>query len=72
MTVGGTGDVLSGLTAGLLSKMNPFDASILGVYFNGLAASLAYKRVGLHMLASDLIDDLPTVMKPFDTVKEKF
>ena len=37
MTVGGTGDVLSGLTAGLLTKLKPFYASILGLYFNGLA-----------------------------------
>ena len=36
MTVGGTGDILSGLGAGFLSKMKPFDASILGVYFNGV------------------------------------
>ena len=36
MTVGGTGDILSGLAAGFLSKMKPFDASILGVYFNGV------------------------------------
>ena len=59
MTVGGTGDVLAGLTAGLLTKLKPFDASILGIYFNGLAASLAYKQVGLHMVATDLIEYLP-------------
>jgi ADP-dependent NAD(P)H-hydrate dehydratase len=69
MTVGGTGDVLSGLTAGLLTKLKPFDASILGLYFNGLAASLAYKRVGLHLVATDLIDELPNAMKPFDKIK---
>jgi ADP-dependent NAD(P)H-hydrate dehydratase len=68
MTVGGTGDVLSGLAAGLLTKLKPFDASILGVYYNGLAASLAYKRVGLHMVATDLIEDLPNAMKTFDKI----
>jgi ADP-dependent NAD(P)H-hydrate dehydratase len=41
MTVGGTGDILSGLSAGFLCKSKPFDASLLGVYFNGVAASLA-------------------------------
>ena len=70
MTVGGTGDVLSGLAAGLLTKLKPFDASILGLYYNGLAASLAYKRVGLHMVATDLIEDLPNAMKTFDKIKE--
>ena len=68
MTVGGTGDVLSGLAAGLLTKLKPFEASILGVYYNGLAASLAYKRVGLHMVATDLIEDLPNAMKTFDKI----
>jgi ADP-dependent NAD(P)H-hydrate dehydratase len=69
MTVGGTGDVLSGLTAGFLSKSNPFDASILGVYFNGIAGNLAYNKMGLHILATDLIESLPDVIKPFDVVK---
>src|SRR5918996_1052394 len=35
MTVGGTGDVLAGLVAGLFSKMNSFDAACTAVYFNG-------------------------------------
>ena len=70
MTVGGTGDVLSGLTAGLLSKMNPFDASILGVYFNGVAGNLVYDQRGLHMVATDLLEALPDALKPFDVVKE--
>ncbi len=69
MTVGGMGDILSGLTAGLLTKYNSLNASILGVYLNGVAASLAYKRVGLHMLATDVIEDLPKAMKPFDLIK---
>ena len=70
MTVGGTGDVLSGLTAGLLSKMNPFDASILGVYFNGVAGNLVYDQRGLHMVATDLLEALPDALKPFDVIKE--
>jgi NAD(P)H-hydrate epimerase len=70
MTVSGTGDVLSGLTAALLTKLKSFDASILGVYFNGLAASLSYKRLGLHLVATDLIEDLPAAMKTFDKIKE--
>jgi NAD(P)H-hydrate epimerase len=69
MTVGGTGDVLSGLTAGFLTKSRPFDASILGVYFNGVAGNLAYDKMGLHMLATDLIEALPDAIKPFDAVK---
>ncbi len=69
MTVGGTGDVLSGLAAGFLSKMNPFEACILGVYFNGIAASSAFNRVGLHMLATDIIEQLPCSLKDFDLIE---
>jgi ADP-dependent NAD(P)H-hydrate dehydratase len=69
MTVGGTGDVLSGLVTGLLTKLDPFHASVMGVYFNGLAATQAYKRLGLHLVATDLIDKLPNVMKKFDKVR---
>jgi ADP-dependent NAD(P)H-hydrate dehydratase len=68
MTVGGTGDILSGLTAGFLSKSKPFEASLLGVYFNGVAASLAYRRLGLHVVATDIIDELPNALKDFDTI----
>jgi ADP-dependent NAD(P)H-hydrate dehydratase len=71
MTVGGMGDILSGLTVGLLTKYSSFNASILGVFLNGLAASLAYERVGLHMLATDVIEDLPNAMKPFDLIKDQ-
>jgi ADP-dependent NAD(P)H-hydrate dehydratase len=70
MTVGGMGDILSGLLAGYLTKYDSFHASILGVYHNGMAAKIAYERVGLHMIATDVIEDLPHVMKSFDLISE--
>ena len=69
MTVGGTGDILAGLVAGLFSKMNSFDAACTAVYFNGLAAIMAYQKVGLHMVATDLLDNLPQVIKKFDQIE---
>jgi ADP-dependent NAD(P)H-hydrate dehydratase len=74
MTVGGSGDVLSGVIATLFDKVKdgPFAASILAVYLNGIAAGLAYKRVGLHMVATDLIEELANAMKPYDLVKKKY
>lgn len=69
MTVGGCGDVLSGVVAGLFSKISDaFSASIMGVYLTGIAGHLAYQKVGLHMVATDLIEQLPTAMKPFDKI----
>jgi NAD(P)H-hydrate epimerase len=69
MNVGGTGDVLAGLVAALYSKTDSaFDASALAVYFNGMAASIAAEKVGLHMMATDLIESIPYAMKPFDKI----
>jgi ADP-dependent NAD(P)H-hydrate dehydratase len=70
MTVGGCGDVLSGVVAGLFAKMqDAFSASVAAVYFSGMAADLAYQRVGLHMVATDIIDELPNAIKPFDKIE---
>ncbi len=70
MTVGGTGDVLSGLTAGMLARMKPFEAAVVAIYVNGIAGALAFKQLGLHMIATDLIDKLPVAMKRFDKISE--
>jgi ADP-dependent NAD(P)H-hydrate dehydratase len=70
MTVGGTGDVLSGLTAGMLARMKPFEAAVVALYVNGIAGALAFKQVGLHMIATDLIDKLPMAMKRFDKISD--
>jgi ADP-dependent NAD(P)H-hydrate dehydratase len=69
MTVGGSGDVLSGLAAGLLAKMKHFDAAVVAIYVNGVAGNLAFKKAGLHIIATDLVDNLPVAMKKFDKVK---
>jgi NAD(P)H-hydrate epimerase len=69
MTVGGTGDVLSGIVAGLLSKnRNTLESAAAAAYINGLAGKLVQRKNGLHMTATDLIDVLPQVMKAFDRV----
>jgi ADP-dependent NAD(P)H-hydrate dehydratase len=70
MTVGGTGDVLSGIVAAMLSKnKNPVQASSAAVFVNGKAGYLAQKKYGLHIVATDLLDFIPFAMKPFDKVK---
>lgn len=70
MTVGGTGDVLSGLVAGILSKnRNALESAAAATYINGLAGKLVQQKLGLHMTSMDLIDAIPQVMKPFDKIK---
>jgi len=69
MTVGGTGDVLSGIVAGILARnRNSLESAAAASYVNGVAGKLAQRKVGLHMVATDLIDAIPVAMKPFDRV----
>ena len=69
MTVGGTGDVLSGLVAGLLSKnRNSLESAASASFICGLAGKEVQEKLGLHMTSMDLIDFIPNVMKPFDKI----
>ncbi|NWJ57349.1 NAD(P)H-hydrate dehydratase [Marine Group I thaumarchaeote] len=69
MTVGGTGDVLSGLVAGMLSKnRNPLESAAAAAFINGLAGKAVQKKLGLHITSMDLLDEIPIVMKPFDKI----
>jgi len=69
MTVGGTGDVLSGLVAGLLSKnRNSLESAAAASYICGLAGKEVQEKLGLHITSMDLIDSIPNVMKPFDRI----
>ena len=70
MTVGGTGDVLSGITAAFLARnRNSLESASAAAYVNGLAGKQVQRKLGLHMVASDLIDVLPSVLKPFDRIR---
>jgi len=71
MTVGGTGDVLSGIVASMLSRnRNPLESSAAASFVNGMAAKIVQRKVGLHMVASDLFDAIPIALKPFDKIKQ--
>lgn len=61
MATAGSGDVLTGIIAGLLAqKMTPLDAAILGVYLHGYAGKItATKLTSYCMIASDLLTYLP-------------
>jgi len=70
MTVGGTGDVLTGVTSGLAAKgMGRFEAACCAAYINGLAGAEAAGELGLHILASDVVRCIPKAMMRFDTLE---
>jgi NAD(P)H-hydrate epimerase len=70
MTVGGTGDVLSGVTAGFMAMgSSPYFAGNAAAFINGLAGDKVYKRKGYHILPEDLVKEIPFIIE--DGIKEK-
>ena len=62
MATGGTGDVLTGMVAGLIAQhpKQPLEATALAVYLHGLAGDLARDSLGeSSLIATDLIHFLP-------------
>jgi len=62
MTVGGTGDVLSGIVGALLAqKADAFEAAVAGAFVNGAAGDFVAGNRGYHLVATDLLDWIPRV-----------
>nr|WP_122012310.1 NAD(P)H-hydrate dehydratase [Maliibacterium massiliense] len=63
MGTAGSGDVLTGIIAGLLAQgAAPYDAARLGVYIHGAAGDAYARACGMTgLIASDLIETLPQV-----------
>jgi NAD(P)H-hydrate epimerase len=68
MATGGTGDVLTGMIAGILGQENLGDfveRLCLAVYLHGLAGDLAAEELGEEvMVATDILRFLPAAWKP--------
>lgn len=63
MTVGGTGDVLSGIVSGLMTQqVDPFEAAVAGAFVNGAAGDFVADEIGFHMVATDIIDWIPQLL----------
>jgi NAD(P)H-hydrate epimerase len=62
MTVGGTGDVLAGIAGALLCQLPAFEAACIAAYVNGRAGSAVVAERGGGILASDLVDKIPSVL----------
>jgi NAD(P)H-hydrate epimerase len=63
MTVGGTGDVLSGIVGALLAqKADAFEAAVAGAFVNGAAGDFVAGNIGYHLVATDLLDWIPRVL----------
>jgi NAD(P)H-hydrate epimerase len=69
MATAGSGDVLTGMIAGLLAQdYSSEDASILAVYLHGLAGDIAAKEFSKEaMIAGDIIDNIGKAFKQLET-----
>lgn len=65
MAVGGSGDVLAGMIAGLIGQgIDPLEASACGVWLHGAAGDLCAAETGQYpMLPSDMLDKILRLMK---------
>lgn len=64
MTGAGTGDVLSGSVAALLSKgLSTMEAASLGAFLTGKAGEYAFKDKSYGLIATDLIEEIPHVLR---------
>lgn len=64
MTVGGTGDVLTGIIASLISQgLNIEEAARLGTWMNGKAGEKAAEEYGNGALATDIIEEISKLLK---------
>lgn len=65
MATAGSGDVLTGLIAGLIAQgIAPVDAAIAAVYIHGYAGDRAAKRLGEYgLLAGDISAEIPLALK---------
>ena len=65
MAVGGSGDVLAGMIAGLLGQgLTPLTAAACGVWLHGAAGDVCAKNTGMYgMLPSDMLAEIPRLMK---------
>jgi NAD(P)H-hydrate epimerase len=69
LATAGTGDVLSGIIGTYLAQAaDPFQAAVAGAYIHGRTGDLVREKKGFHIVASDLIEAIPTVLKGYDRI----
>jgi NAD(P)H-hydrate epimerase len=64
MTVGGTGDVLAGVTGALACVLDPRNAAAVAAYANGRAGDIVVGEQGYGLIATDLLEALPKALWP--------
>ena len=63
MTVGGTGDVLAGVTAAFYARTSAMRAATAAAFVNGRSGDLVYDEKDFGMVATDIIEKIPLAMR---------
>jgi ADP-dependent NAD(P)H-hydrate dehydratase len=74
MTCGGIGDTISGVIGAMLAQardtqIRSVEIAAAASFVVGSAGQLAGEDRGLHIIASDIVDRIPNILKPFDRVE---
>lgn len=65
MTKGGTGDILAGLTSAFYAKNDAFLSAASASFINKKAGESLAEHVGIYFNASDLVSEIPKVLKMY-------
>lgn len=74
MSTGGTGDILTGMVAGMIAQhsKDPFLATGAAVYLHGLAGDVMRETLGEHsLIATDLLTGLPEAFRRTQQASEE-
>jgi len=63
MTVGGTGDVLAGITAAFFTLNDAFWSASAAAFVNGKAGDLCFEEMGYNFTAMDVVRKIPFAIK---------
>jgi hydroxyethylthiazole kinase-like uncharacterized protein yjeF len=63
MTVGGTGDVLAGVTAAFYARTSAMRAATAAAFVNGRAGDMVHVEKDFGMVATDVIEKIPEAMR---------
>jgi NAD(P)H-hydrate epimerase len=71
MATAGSGDVLTGVIAGLLAQgASPVEAAVAGVYVHGMAGDLGAEVKGkMGLIAGDILESVPEALKRLSEVR---
>jgi ADP-dependent NAD(P)H-hydrate dehydratase len=73
MTCGGIGDTISGVIGALLAQtagtdLKAIEITAAATYIVGLAGKSAVASKGFHIVTTDILDEIPQVLKTFDKI----